>query len=288
MKNESMRNPVKTNFRRAHLIVMIIAAIGMVPLFYFASVEVGIARAADNSADTSVESGLIDRYVENVAFGVNEKFTFEINYGFINAGGATMEVAGLIEYSGRPCYQIVTRAFSNSFFSKVFKVDDRVESIVDALGIFSWRFEKNLREGGYRADRQYAFDQRRNVVYFEKDTIEVSPYVQDALSSLYFVRTQDLTVGRSVFVDNFTDGKKYALEVKVLRKETIKVPAGSFDCIVVEPLLKSVGVFKHEGNLTVWLTDDRLKMPVLMKSKVLIGSISAELKSYQLGEIEIF
>ncbi len=267
---------------------MIIAAIGMVPLFYFATVEVGIAQAADDSNNTSIESGLIDRYVENVAFGVNEKFTFEINYGFINAGGATMEVAGLIEYNNRPCYQIVTRAFSNSFFSKFFKVDDRVESIVDALGIFSWRFEKNLSEGGYRANRQYAFDQRRNVVYFEKDTIDVLPYVQDALSSLYFVRTQDLSVGKSVLVDNFTDGENYGLEVRVLRKETIKVPAGSFDCVVVEPLLKSVGVFKHEGNLTVWLTDDRLKMPVLMKSKVLIGSISAELSDYQLGEIEIF
>lgn len=267
---------------------MIVATIGMVPIFYFATVEIGIARAADDSTNMPGENGLIDRYVENVAFGVNEKFSFEINYGFINAGGATMEVAGLIEYQNRPCYQIVTRAFSNSFFSKFFTVDDRVESIIDAVGMFSWRFEKNLREGGYRSDRQYSFDQRRNVVYFEKDTIEVSPYVQDALSSLFFVRTQELKVGKSVFIDNFTDGKKYALEVKVLRKETVKVPAGSFDCIVVEPLLKSVGVFKHEGNLTVWLTDDRLKMPVLMKSKVLIGSISAELSDYQLGEIEIF
>jgi len=264
------------------------AAIGLVPLFYFATVEIGIAQAADDSTSTDEILGVADRYVENVAFGVNEKFTFDINYGFINAGGATMEVVGLIEYNNRPCYQIVTRAFSNSFFSKFFRVDDRVESIVDAVGIFTWRFEKNLREGGYRADRQYTFDQRRNIVYFEKDTIDVFPYVQDALSSLYFVRTQDLTVGKSVFVDNFTDGEKYALEVKVLRKETIKVPAGSFDCVVVEPLLKSVGVFKHEGNLTVWLTDDRLKMPVLMKSKVLIGSISAELSDYQLGEIEIF
>ena len=64
--------------------------------------------------------------------------------------------------------------------------------------------------------------------------------------------------------------------------------AGSFDCIVVEPLLQSVGVFKHEGKLKVWLTDDRLKMPVLMKSKVLVGSVSAELTDYQLGDIESF
>ena len=56
-----------------------------------------------------------------------------------------MEVARLVEYADRPCYQIKTRAQSNSFFSTFFKVDDRVESIMDAIGLFSWRFEKNLR-----------------------------------------------------------------------------------------------------------------------------------------------
>ncbi|MEA3296372.1 MAG: DUF3108 domain-containing protein, partial [candidate division Zixibacteria bacterium] len=83
-------------------------------------------------------------------------------------------------------------------------------------------------------------------------------------------------------------GKKYPLEVKVLKKETISVDAGTFSCIVVEPLMRSVGVFKHQGRLKVWLTDDRLKMPVVMKSKILVGSISAELTDYCLGEIEVF
>jgi hypothetical protein len=76
--------------------------------------------------------------------------------------------------------------------------------------------------------------------------------------------------------------------VRILKRETITVKAGTFDCIVAEPLLKTVGVFKHTGKLKVWLTDDRLKMPVLMKSKVLVGSITAELTDYQLGDIEAF
>jgi hypothetical protein len=280
---------MKINSRIPALFVLIIAFIGMVPLFYFATVEIGIAQAAaGDTAEVKVDEGNLDRFIENVAFGINEKFTFDINYGFINAGGATMEVVGLIEYNGRPCYLTRTRAYSNSFFSNFFRVDDSVESVIDAIGIFSWRFEKKLREGSYRSEKQYTFDQRENLVYYEKDTIEVAPYIQDALSVLYFVRTQELEVGKSIMVDNFTDGEHYPLQVNVLRRETIEVPAGSFDCVVVEPLLQSAGVFKHEGKLTVWLTDDRLKMPVLMKSKVIVGSISAELKEYRLGDIEVF
>jgi hypothetical protein len=268
--------------------VIFLVLLGSFPLFYFVSVEVGIAEASEETLEAGEGVSTFDRYVENVAFGVNEKLTFDINYGFINAGTATMEVARLIEYENRPCYQVITRAKSNSFFSTFYKVDDRVESIIDAIGIFSWRFEKNLREGRYRADRVYTFDQRRRVVYYKNDTISTPPFVQDALSVLYYVRTQKLKPGMSLFIDNFTDGKLYPLEVKVLKRERVKVKAGVFDCLVVEPLLKSVGVFRHQGRLRVWLTDDRLKMPVMMKSKVVVGSITAELTDYQLGDIEVF
>lgn len=270
-------------------IFLLFLGVGLLPIFYFVTVEIGIAQAASGkSATAEASTEFFERYVDNVAFGVNEKLTFDINYGFINAGFATMEVKALIDYQNRPCYQIITTANSNNFFSSFYKVEDSVESIIDAIGLFSWRFQKKLREGKYRADRMYEFDQRKNLAFYNDDTIKVPPFVQDVLSLMYYIRTQDLFVGKSFFVDNFTDGKQYSLEVKVVKKERITVDAGTFDCILVEPLLQSVGVFKHEGKLRVWLTDDNLKMPVLMKSKVLVGSISAELTNYKLGEIESF
>ncbi|MDF1544500.1 MAG: DUF3108 domain-containing protein [bacterium] len=283
-----MKKQPKENKLVQNLLMGLVIIVGIVPLGFFASVELGIAEAASEPPDENRMADPLDRYVDNVAFGVNEKLTFDINYGFINAGTATMEVARVVEYQQRPCYQIVTRALSNSFFSSFYKVEDRVESIIDAVGIYSWRFEKNLREGNYEADRVYSFDQRNSKVHYQQDTIDVPQFVQDAISVLYFVRTQELRVGESIFVDNFTDGKLYPLEVRIHEKETITVDAGTFDCIVVEPLTQSVGVFRHEGKLKVWMTDDRLKMPVLMKSKVLVGSISAELTDYSLGEIESF
>ena len=275
--------------KSSSIVFVLLVLLGIAPLAYFATVELGIAEAAaENNVEQMNVDGSIFRVVDNVAFGVHEKLTFDINYGFINAGTATMEVARLIEYQGRPCYQVVTRARSNKFFSSFYKVDDRVESIIDAEGIFSWRFEKKLREGNYRSHRVSEFDQQKHFAIYGEDTIDVPPFVQDALSVLYYIRTQDLEVGKSVFIDNFTDGKLYPLEVRVLKRETKTVKAGTFDCLVVEPLLQSVGVFKHEGRLKVWITDDRLKMPVLMKSKVVVGSISVELTDYQLGEIDAF
>jgi len=262
------------------LIILGVASV----VFVGARMSAGHA-AAQAASDSSKAADPLDRHLENVAFGLGEKLCYDINYGFINAGSASMEVADIVDYNNRPCYQIVSTANSNKFFSSFYRVEDRVESIVDANGIYSWRFDKQLNEGTYHARRTYDFDQLRHKVVYEKDTIDVAPFVQDALSVLYFVRTQDLKVGQSIFVDNFTDGKKYPLEVQVHGKESIRVKAGKFDCIVVEPLLLTSGIFKNEGKLTVWLTDDRLKLPILMKSRVLVGSISAELTDYKLGEI---
>lgn len=271
------------------LLLPVLFAAGLFPVFYFSIIELGLAQAADQSVEEQI-NGLdgLNRYVDNVAFGVGEKLTFDINYGFINAGSATMEVRRLIEYEGRPCYQIVTEAFSNSFFSSFYRVEDRVESIMDATGLFSWRFEKNLREGGYKSDRQYALDQRNNLVVYKGDTIEIEPFAQDALSTIFYVRSQPLEVGTSLYVDSFVDGESYKLEVQVLGREKITVDAGTFDCLVVEPITQSVGLFKHEGRLKVWLTDDRLRMPVLMKTKVVVGSISAELVDYEIGSLQEF
>lgn len=261
---------------------LIVVLLGII---YFTDILSG--QASVNASTGGGDTGT-DRYIENVAFGPGEKLSFDLDYGFINAGYATMEVVDLIEYNERPCHLIVSTAHSNKFFSSFYNVEDRVESVVDANGIFSWHFEKNQNEGGYHANKSYSFDQVNHVVNYEDSLIQVAAYIQDALSSLYFVRTLPLKVGESVLIDNFTDGKHYPLEVKVLKKETIKVKAGIFDCLVLEPFLQSHGIFRHEGKLKVWVTDDRIKMPVLMKSKVIVGSISAELTAYELGEIVEF
>jgi hypothetical protein len=235
----------------------------------------------------SPEESQLKQVVTNRAFGVGERFEFSVGYGMINAGTAVMEIPDMIKLDGRKCFHIVSTAQSNKFFSVFFKVDDKVESFMDMYGLYSLRYDKHIREGKFKSDVSMTFDQEKHLALYNggRDTFQVPDFVQDVLSAFYFVRTQDLQVGKSIQVDNHTDKKTYPLEVKVLRKEKVKVPAGEFDCVVVEPMLKTPGIFEQKGSLTVWLTDDEVKMPVLMKSKVFIGSISTELTSYKLGEV---
>ncbi len=224
------------------------------------------------------------RVLPNRAFAAGEKLTFIIRWGPVHAGEAIMEIPKIQVYRGREVYLIRSTARTNRTFSTFFKVRDQVESLMDVGGLFSWHFEKHLREGKFMADIEEEFNQRSHFVVSRGDTIRVPPYVQDVLSSLYFIRTRPLVVGDPIAVVNYADHKVYPLEVKILRKEDVKVRAGKFHCIVIEPILKSTGIFQQKGKLTVWLTDDQFHMPVLMKSKVVVGSFIAELKKFRLGK----
>jgi len=215
----------------------------------------------------------------SLPFDVGEKLTFAIRYEFAKAGEASMEVKEIAECGdGARCFRLVSTAWSTMPFSLFFEVKDIVESDMDVEELYTWRYEKRLKEGNHEASEVVVFDQdAHTATYPDGRVIDIPERVQDVLSSLYYVRTMEIEVGKSLFIDNHADEKNYPLEVKVLRVEEVKVPAGRFECFVLEPILKASGIFQHKGRLTVWLSTDPSHIPVMMKSSVAIGAINAVL-----------
>ncbi len=222
---------------------------------------------------------------------LGERLTFKLRYGFIRAGTATMSILEETEIDGENVLHIQTIAKSSSGFSWIYKVEDVVSTYIRIPEFYPIRFEKKLREGSYYADQFLDFypedslvivefiryDDDMKVKKRELKEIKSPPFVQDVLSAFYIVRTMDLTVGEPVFITTVEKHKIYDLKVLVHKKETIEVEAGKFKCIVIEPILKEEGIFKNKGKLKIWLTDDELKIPVQMKTEVVVGSITTEL-----------
>ena len=225
------------------------------------------------------------RLPDVLPFGPGELLEFSIDYGIINAGGATMEIQEVRRIAGRSCFDIHTEARSNSVFSKVYKVWDRSQTFLDAQELLPLRYEKHQREGDYKKDLLIKFDRAKNVASYENgDQVSIHPHAQDELSAFYYLRAVPLEVGREVYVDTHTNRKNYPLKVLVHRRETITVPAGTFDCYVIEPMMREGGIFSAKGKLTVWITADEKRMPVLLRTKIVVGSISASLVKYREGE----
>jgi hypothetical protein len=223
------------------------------------------------------------RTIKNEAFGIGERLVFDVHYGFITAGEAVMAVAAYDSVAGRKCYRIEFSVNSLPSFSWIYRVEDRYLTFIDVETIAPWKFEQHIREGTYRRDFTAEFDQVKQVARTSEGTYPTSEYVHDIMSSFYYARTLDFSrfqPGDGPILHNFYKDKSHELKVKFLGRQELEVRAGTFNTIVVEPLVKEGGLFKSEGRIVIWLTDDERKIPVRVNTKVIIGSIDTELREY--------
>ncbi len=222
---------------------------------------------------------------KNNSFQVGEKLTFSVGYEFIPAGKSILSVDGISEINGRSVYQITSRTRSYRFFDPFFKVRDEITTYIDINTLQSIKFRKKLREGSYSYDYSVNFnpDSMSAVSKSPNGTrlVKIPEFTLDVLSAMYYMRTLDLKVGRTLTLTVLDNDKLYPLDIKIVRRERISTRAGTFDCLVIIPELKSGGLFKNEGRITAWVTDDHRKIPVLMKSKAIIGAIIVELQEVE-------
>jgi hypothetical protein len=227
----------------------------------------------------------------NHSFAPGEKLTYLISWStVIDAGIATMEVKSGKTADGRTTYELVSNTHSVGIVEAFYPVRDTVISIMDSEGLRSLAFRLKESHGGRKREREMVFDQKSHSVTEsvnkgQPETFTIPMNVQDALSSLYYVRTMtDFVVGKPIMVDVHDGGKNWSVEVQVQAKEKIKTPAGEFNTIKVKTYPKYEGVFMHKGEIYIWFTDDDRKIPVLMKSIISIGSIVATLTKMQGGK----
>lgn len=217
------------------------------------------------------------------AFPVPERLVFEISYAGMTAGRAVQEV----ERVGDELH-ITSTAKSADWINLFFPVDDKIESFLissdspSLIGV-PRLYRERIREGWTRFQKDAVFDRQKLEVntkdFLKKSetTQKISRVTYDTLSSFFYFRTVPLETGTSHYIDIFDCKKLWNTEVQVLRREEIETSLGRFKTVVIKPLLKSEGIFARTGEMHIWLTDDDRRIPVLMKSKVKIGSITATL-----------
>ncbi|MBI4652362.1 DUF3108 domain-containing protein [Candidatus Desantisbacteria bacterium] len=111
---------------------------------------------------------------------------------------------------------------------------------------------------------------------------KIPKFIQDPFSAIYHFRNLPMEVGKDISFDIFDGEKVFKLVIKVIKKEQIRVPAGTFNTFKIEPkVLGASGLFKHKGEFFVWVTDDDKKIPVLIRSGVLIGAVAIQLVEYK-------
>ena len=217
-----------------------------------------------------------------VPFSVGEKLVYDVKFGPMKVGTGSMEVQDLTEVRGVITWHTVFRISGGL---PLYRVNDKYESWFDVTTLTSRRYHQDIDEGNYEPKRFYEFFNERGM-YQEGDKPEQPTVAQplDDGSFLYYVRTIPLNVGDTYTFSRYFKPEANPVVIKVLRRETINVPAGRFTTVVLQPTFKSRGLFSEGGKAEVWITDDDRRMMVQMKSKLSVGSINLFLRSHNTGK----
>ncbi|HEX4932990.1 MAG TPA: DUF3108 domain-containing protein [Gemmatimonadaceae bacterium] len=215
----------------------------------------------------------------NVPFGVGERLVYEVKFGAIRVGTGSMEVLDTVTLRGRPAWHTRFRVRGGVPF---YRVDDVLESWIDRAEFNSLRFVQDFDEGGRERERRYEIYPER-AMFQENDKPEetsVSNPLDDG-SFLYFVRTIPLEVGKTYEFHRYFRPDRNPVIVKVVARERITVPAGTYETLVIQPIIKSKGIFSENGRARIWLSDDADRIMVQMKSRTKIGSLNLYLQSHR-------
>jgi hypothetical protein len=216
-----------------------------------------------------------------VPFAAGERMEYDVKFGALRVGNAHMEVVALDNVRGRPAWHTAFWVQGGNF---LYRVNDVYESWMDAESLSSLRFVQELEEGGKDTERKFEIYPERSVfIQTTKKPSKEEPSVNQPLddgSFLYFIRTIPLVVGQTYDFNRYFRPDRNPVRIRVLRKERINVPAGTFDAIVIQPVIKTKGIFSENGHAEIWLSDDERHIMLQLKSKLSFGSLNLYLKSY--------
>ena len=225
-----------------------------------------------------------------VPFGPGEQMRYRVEIGWFDVGEGHMTVEALDSVRGNSTYR-ATMEIDAGILG--LRVHDIYTTFFDVSTLQSWRFLREMNQVTYHATRHYEFYPEEGIWENEdkeeghKDRFGPlgSSLPLDDISLIYFLRQMPLEVGKTYTLSRYFKKDGNPLVIKVLRKERKKVDAGEFDCIVVQPIIQTSGMFSEGGEAEIWLSDDDRRLMVYMKSNIqgFPGALELYLKEYRPG-----
>lgn len=234
---------------------------------------------------------------KNIAFQSGEEleFTGYYNLGFIwvPAGAVSLKTT-LTTFEGKVCYKFRGEGKSLKAFDWFFKLRDTLTSYADTSNLKPLYFDRYTHEGNYIAHHQYKFNWDNHEVYsnikkrnraVKKDTVKLSSCTFDILSISYFARNIDFSIykkGDKIPISMLIDNEVHNLFIRYKGLDVVKSKTGErFECLKFSPLLVGGTMFSGGEDMTVWISNDDNRIPIMIEAKILVGSVKGMLTSYK-------
>jgi hypothetical protein len=175
-----------------------------------------------------------------------------------------------------------------------YKVNDEYTTVVDKKTLLPLSAERSLEEGGYRLYEEVDFDHKKKAASVfrgreladatDRGAFGIENCAGDILSLMYRMRNidrQSFMEAGSMPVSFFLDMKTHKVDIRLIRSEPKKIKGlGRYNTIKVNPSLIAGKVFRKGDEMSVWVSDDDNRIPLMIKSPLTVGSVKAVLTSY--------
>lgn len=248
------------------------------------SLRTGTLYAGDTAA--AATSAVSFQHGEQLTY----KIYYNLNFIWVPAGEVTFRV---LDEDAQYHYQAKGTTYDS--YEWFFTVNDEYDSWADKNTLLPNYSERSVNEGDYHIFEKISFNQhaRKTTVWRAPhrgaaETVTqhtVQPPVYDVLSTLYFLRTLDFSgqqQGYSVPFRVFMDQEEFPLQMRYMGKEAEKKVhgMGRYKTMKFQPEVIAGNVFSEDARMTVWVSDDQNRIPVLIESPVSVGSVKMVLKQY--------
>ena len=214
-----------------------------------------------------------------ISIYANEKLNYSVSFRGMNVGTAEL----MIDEKGTNSvsYNIKSQIKSNKYISYIYDLNDKVNIWVNANDFSLIKVEKNIKEGAYRRD--YYAEIINDTIIFNTDRIKINGPLYDPISIIYLLRNKNIELNEAFNITTFDINVIRPVKLTLTNIEKVEVPYGEFSCNVFRPSsIDGSPLFKADGLMTVWLSNDSLKLPIKISQKTNLGDMTMKL----IGRVE--
>ena len=243
------------------------------------------------AAQPALGPGDAVRSVPQSSFGRGETINYKVHYGLINAADATVETGGSLErINNRPCYKATVSGRTTGSFDFFLRIRDQWRAYIDTTSILPIRAQREIAEKGYRKKEVIDFDHENDLAQVfdvrdnKRSTVKIANNCLELVSGFYYLRTLNfdrMKVGETLRMPGYFDGDNFLLEVVYRGRQTVETKAGTIRTFKLVPKMPNNKLFRGENAISVYLSDDRNKIPVLFQAEMFVGSVKVDMCGYQ-------
>ena len=229
------------------------------------------------------------RIIPNDYFNRGEKLSFRVAFhslltGNLTAGTATLEITNENkQINGRNTYHAIASGHTTGLIEMFYHIEERFESFFDEDALIPWYFTRKTVENKYEKNDMVTFRHKDKMAVSPKKVTTIPENVEDIISAFYYARCLNMTnvkPGKEFSIPFFLDDSVYHSKVMFIGREIIKTKLGKFSCLKFKPMVATGYVFDDPYPISLWVSDDQNRVPILIECELSVGSARVELTSF--------